>query len=191
VTLGAILLLALGLAMDATAAAAVRGFVAREVRLGDALLVATFFGGFQAGMPLLGWALGARLGAWLGAVGPWIAFAVLVGLGAKMLHEARAGSSELPAAVDAFRARILLALAVGTSVDALAVGVTLPLVRAPFALSLATIGLVTFACSFVAVWLGRRFGERLGRRLDAAGGLVLVALGAKILLEHLLLDRGL
>jgi putative Mn2+ efflux pump MntP len=190
VTFGSILFLALGLAMDATAAAAVRGFVAREVRARDALLVAFFFGGFQAAMPLLGWALGARLGAWVGAFSAWIAFFVLAGLGAKMLHEARGGASELPSAVDAFRARVLLPLAVATSLDALAVGVTLPLVHAPFALSLATIGLVTAVLSFAAVWLGRRFGERLGRRLDAAGGLVLIALGAKILLEHLLFENG-
>ena len=178
-----ILLLAIGLAMDATAVAAARGCGERP-RAAEVVRLALLFGAAQALMPVLGWALGASIGTWVAAFDHWIAFFVLGLLGLKMLREAgdehalgaRAGSSW----------RVLLGLALATSIDAFAVGLTLPLLHAPFALSIVTIGLVTAlltACGSIA---GRYFGAVLGRRLDAFGGVVLILIGFKILIEHLL-----
>lgn len=183
-TLRAIVLLAVGLAMDATAVAAARGFAATRLRARDVALVAGLFGSFQALMPLLGWLIGQRLGAAVAAWDHWIIFALLGGIGAKMLWEAR----EAPEAVDArdpFAPRELVALAVATSIDALGAGVTLPMMHAPLALSVGTIGVVTALLSGLGLYAGRRFGAALGRRLDAFGGVVLIGLGAVTLAQHL------
>ena len=182
-----LLLLSVGLSMDAMAAAATRGLAARRVRLRDVLAVAAFFGGFQALMPLLGWFLGRSVGPWIAEWDHWIAFGVLGALGLKMLHEAlgKGGPGEEAPAGDPFGLRLLLVLAIATSIDALAVGVTLPLLGAPLGLSLVTIGATTAVLSALGVHAGRLFGALLGRRLDALGGAVLVLLGAKILVEHL------
>jgi len=178
---GAILLLALGLAMDATAVAAARGMAVASLRVRHVLLVAGFFGGFQALMPLLGWLVGARLEAWMGGFDYWLASALLCGVGAKMLWEARHAADERPARTDAelFGTRVMLVLAVATSIDAWAVGVTLPILNAPLGLSVLVIGVTTAVLSSLGLLLGRRFGALLGRRLDVTGGLVLVALGVK------------
>ena len=181
-----ILLLSVGLAMDATAVAAARGLSVPVVRLRHTLLVALFFGGFQALMPLLGWALGSRIGPVVLAWDHWIAFGLLGALGGKMLWESRGeDDEEKDTAGDPFGLRILLVLAVATSIDAFAVGITLPMLDAPFLATLATIGITTALLSAGGLLAGRRFGALLGRRLDAFGGLVLIALGTKILVEHL------
>jgi len=186
-----ILTLSVGLAMDATAVSAARGCAAASLRVRDVLRVALFFGGFQALMPGIGWLLGDSMGSAVGAWDHWIAFGLLGAIGGKMLWEAR-GAAE-PAApaqgsgVDLFATRGLLLLAVATSIDALAAGITLPLLDAPLLFSLASIGVITAVLSALGLLVGRRFGSLLGRRLDAFGGLVLVALGTKILCEHLAL----
>lgn len=186
VSFGAILVLSIGLAMDATAVAAARGIAARRVHPQHVFLVASLFGGFQALMPLAGYLLGRELGPFIERFDHWIAFALLAGIGAKMLHEARtAGSEEPPRQRDVFRLDLLLVLALATSIDALAAGITLPLLDAPLALSLATIGVTTALLSGLGLLLGRRFGASLGRRLDVVGGVVLIGLGTKILLQHL------
>lgn len=178
-----IFLLAVGLAMDAMAVAAVRGAATLPLDTRGLLLPALLFGGAQALMPALGWVIGAQVGGWVAAFDHWFAFVVLGTLGAKMLHEAR---SEDPHAVRAPGGlRTLLALALATSIDAFAVGITLPMLDAPFFESIATIGIVTFVLSIAGVLLGRHFGRMLGRRLDAFGGIVLIVLGCKILVEHL------
>jgi len=186
---GAIFLLAVGLAMDATAVAAARGMAAKTLGLRQALLVAFFFGGFQALMPLLGWMIGAGIGPLVQQWDHWIAFALLAAIGGKMLWEAweDGGPGEVGADPDddGFGLRLMFVLAVATSIDALAVGVTLPMLGAPIGLSLATIGVTTAGLSVIGLFAGRRFGAALGRRLDVFGGLVLIGLGVKILLEHL------
>jgi putative Mn2+ efflux pump MntP len=181
-----ILLLAFGLAMDAAAVSAARGLATPQVRARHALLVAVFFGGFQALMPVLGWILGRRLGPAVAAWDHWIAFVLLVGIGAKMLWEARASAAAVAAEPrDLFASREMFVLAIATSIDAFAVGVMLPMLDAPLLLSLVTIGVVTALLSVFGLYAGRHFGAMLGRRLDAVGGLVLVGLGIKILVEHL------
>ncbi|WP_437730377.1 manganese efflux pump MntP [Sorangium sp. So ce1335] len=184
---GAILLLALGLAMDATAVAAARGLAVPAIRARHVALVAGFFGGFQALMPLIGWLLGERVGPLVKAWDHWIAFGLLAAIGGKMLWEARGGNDEEDdgAPKDLFALNVMFVLAIATSIDALAVGFTLPMLNAPLALSLATIGITTAVLSALGLFAGRRFGAVLGKRLDAAGGVVLIGLGVKILIEHL------
>jgi len=185
VTFGSILLIAFGLAMDATAVAATRGMAVSRVRVKHALLVAGFFGGFQALMPLLGWLLGARLEAVVGSWDHWIAGALLVGVGGKMLWEARHGDAERPATndEDLFGLKVMLLLAIATSIDAWAVGITLPILGAPLGLSLAMIGITTAVLSVIGLLVGRRFGAALGKRLDVLGGLLLVGMGVKFAFE--------
>jgi len=188
VSFGAIVLLALGLAMDATAVSAARGLAVPAIRARHVLLVATFFGGFQALMPVIGWLLGSRIGPLVEAWDHWIAFILLGFVGGKMIWEARGGAddeSDESAMVDHFALRPMLVLAIATSIDALAVGITLPMLDAPLLLSVTTIGVVTALLSIAGLFAGRRFGAMLGKRLDFAGGVVLIGLGVKILFEHL------
>jgi putative Mn2+ efflux pump MntP len=181
-----VLVLSVGLAMDATAVSLTRGAVAERVRCVDALLVALFFGGFQALMPALGFLLGARWGAVFQDWDHWLAFALLGALGVKMLLESRHSSTPNAAPrSDAFGLRVLFVLAVATSIDALAVGFTLPLLGASLIVPVVTIGVVTAALSGLGVLVGGRVGGGFGKRLDAFGGLILIALGTKILVEHL------
>ena len=181
-----ILVLALGLAMDATAVAGARGLAAPRIQARHVLLVAGLFGGFQAFMPLLGWIAGRYLGPWVEAWDHWIAFALLAGIGCKMIWEARAAADgEVRPSSDPFDFKVLVVLAIATSIDALAVGFTLPMLDAPLGLSMITIGVTTGVLSAMGLFAGRRFGAILGRRLDIAGGVVLIALGFKILAEHL------
>ncbi|HEY6724361.1 MAG TPA: manganese efflux pump MntP family protein [Polyangiaceae bacterium] len=186
----AILTLSVGLAMDATAVSAARGCAARAVRAQDVLRVALLFGGFQALMPGIGWLVGESFGSVVSAWDHWIAFALLGAIGGKMLWEAReAADPATPAGSDPdlFATHVLVVLAIATSIDALAAGITLPILGAPMLFSLASIGLITAVLSALGMLLGRRFGGILGRRLDAFGGVVLVGLGTKILVEHLAL----
>lgn len=178
-----VLVLAVGLSMDAMAVAAARGLATPRILPRHVALVALFFGGFQALMPLLGWLLGSRIGPHVERWDHWIAFGLLAGIGGKMIWEARK-AGEAPEG-DLFGLRVMLVLAVATSIDALAAGITLPMMNAPLAMSIATIGITTAALSAIGLFLGRRFGAVLGRRLDVAGGLVLIGLGGKVLIEHL------
>ena len=186
----AILTLSVGLAMDATAVSAARGCAARALRAQDVLRVAALFGGFQALMPGIGWFVGESLGSVVSAWDHWIAFGLLGAIGGKMLWEARDSAERTPAPgsdAELFATRVLVLLAIATSIDALAAGITLPMLGAPLLFSLASIGVITAASSALGMLIGRRFGGMLGRRLDAFGGLVLVGLGTKILCEHLAL----
>lgn len=185
---GAIVLLAIGLAMDAMAVSAARGLAAQKILPRHVILVAGLFGGFQALMPLIGWFVGSRIGTLVQEWDHWIAFVVLGAIGGKMLFDARRASAEEKRDAteqDLFGTKVMLILAVATSVDALAVGVTLPMLNAPLFLSLATIGITTAVLCAIGLFLGRRFGALLGKRLDVVGGLVLIGLGTKILVEHL------
>lgn len=179
---GHILLLAVGLAMDATAVAAARGLATPRIRAKHVAIVAVFFGGAQALMPVLGWLVGSRLGPFVEAWDHWIAFALLAAIGGHMLWEARGSAAPAPAD---YSLKVMTVLAVATSIDALAAGITLPMLNAPLPLAIATIGVTTAALSALGLFAGQRFGAALGRRLDLLGGVVLIGLGVKILVEHL------
>jgi manganese efflux pump family protein len=173
--------------MDATAVSAARGLALPAIRVRHVLLVAGFFGGFQALMPVAGWLLGALIGPVVRSLDHWIAFVLLSFIGGKMLWDARGcESDEEDTSVDHFAYKSMFVLAIATSIDAFAVGITLPMLDAPFVLSIATIGVVTALLSAVGLFAGRRLGSMLGKRLDFVGGVVLIVLGFKILIEHLL-----
>jgi manganese efflux pump family protein len=176
--------------MDATAVAAAKGFGAARLRVWDATKMALLFGVFQAGMPVIGWAVGSRFAKVIEAWDHWIAFALLGGIGGKMIYEVvRGGESDDGQAEtdqrEAFAWWPLVLLAVATSIDALVAGLTLPLLAVPIAVAAATIGLTTAVLSAGGAYVGRRLGAHIGRKLDVFGGLLLIGLGTKILVEHL------
>ena len=179
--------LALGLAMDATAAAAACGVATRVLRGRHFATVAAYFGGFQALMPLLGWLLATSIGPVIEAWDHWIAFVLLGGIGGKMIYEAWRGdgAARERREEEVFGTKVMLGLAVATSIDAFAAGITLPMFEVPIAISLATIGVTTAAAAAAGLALGRRVGEQLGRGLEVFGGAVLILLGVKMLVQHL------
>jgi putative Mn2+ efflux pump MntP len=173
--------------MDAMAVSAARGLSVQRIRARHVALVAAFFGGFQALMPLIGWLLGSSVGRFIAAWDHWIVFLVLGGIGGKMLWEALQPPDDdaRPNEAEAFGLKVLLLLAIATSIDALAAGFTLPFLGAPLGVSLATIGITTACLSALGLFAGHRFGAALGSRLDALGGVVLIGIGVKTLIEHL------
>jgi putative Mn2+ efflux pump MntP len=175
----AALLLALALAMDAFAVALTQGARFRP-GAGGAFAIGATFGVFQGVMPLIGWGIGAVALAYVAAVDHWIAFALLALLGARMLL---GGGDDN---VQRLTGGALLVAGVATSIDALAAGITLPALAVVPLLACALIGGVTFALSGAGVLLGRAAGDRFGRPAEIFGGLVLIALGCRILYEHTL-----
>lgn len=178
--------LSVGLAMDSAAASAARGLAARRILWRDVGAIAFAFGMAQSAMASAGWWLGHAFGPLLTRWDHWIAFLLLAGIGGKMIHDASKEDGEGGEEGEPLRFRLLLVLALATSIDSFAAGVALPLLEAPFFLSVGMIGVTTAALSAAGVWAGRRFGVLLGKRLDVFGGVVLIALGCKILVEHLL-----
>jgi len=176
----ALLLLAVALAMDAFAVSLCQGATIRNT--GQALKLALAFGIAQALMPLIGWALGVAFSSWFAAVDHWIAFILLAGIGAKMIHEGRSEKGE--EAKPALAGTALIAAAIATSIDAAAAGVTLPTLGVDVMLACAIIGVVTFALCLIGATGGARLGSHLGNRAEIFGGVVLIGLGAKILAEH-------
>ena len=184
-----LLLTAVGLSMDAFAVAVCRGLGMRRLNLRTAVVLALFFGVFQALMPLVGWALGSQFMWLIGPVDHWVAFALLAFIGGKMLWEAlhEDGEQDGCGCEDTSRVdlREFLVLAVATSIDALAAGISFAALAVDIAPAVTLIGVVTFGLSLVGVAVGHFFGARWERPASATGGVVLVLLGAKILLEHL------
>jgi putative Mn2+ efflux pump MntP len=175
---------ALALAMDAVAVAIASGLSVKTLRFRDALKMALFFGAFQGVMPLFGYLLGLVAAQWLIAYNHWIAFVILLALGIKMIHESRTAAEER--VHSPFRTRKLLVLAVATSLDAFAVGIGFSLLNTGLIATVTIIGLVTFALCLPAVWFGARLGKMIAKRAEVFGGVVLIVIGSKILLEHLI-----
>lgn len=185
VHLAAVLFIAVGLAMDAFAVSVVTGSVYKELHVKHALRMALFFGGFQAVMPVIGFLAGLSVKDYITEIDHWVAFGLLAFVGGKMIYEAfRIESAEKNH--DPSNLLILLALSVATSIDALAVGITLSLLTSAIALAVTLIGLITFGLSFTGVYLGKRFGHFFESRIEVVGGLILIAIGIKILIEHLM-----
>lgn len=181
----AILLLALGLSMDAAAVSAARGVGVTHIQAKHVARVALYFGGTQALMPWIGWHVGVHVGPYVEAWDHWIAFLLLSAIGGKLLWDAFHVDGPITESTDDLLAHKLMAvLAIATSIDALAVGITLPMLDAPLLLTITTIGITTATLSVLGFTLGHRFGQILGKRFDLLGGLTLIALGTKILLEH-------
>lgn len=182
-----LLLVAIGLSMDAFAVAVCRGLHMRKLNMRHAAVIALFFGGFQALMPLAGWLLGSAFAHYIDGFDHWLAFMLLAFIGGKMIYEAtqkEEGNGEHDD--DSLNIRELLLLAVATSIDALAVGITLAVIpQTNIWASILTIGIVTFLISGMGVLLGNRFGSRYKGKAELAGGIILVLIGLKILLNHL------
>ena len=177
-------LLAVSLAADAFAVAISMGLSAQKASFRDAVRVGLFFGGFQALMPLLGYLAGSTVSAVIARYDHWIAFGLLAFIGGRMLWESARGTEE-GGQPSLGALRKLLVLSIATSIDALAVGVSLAVLRENIWVNAAWIGCVTFALSTLGVLAGRRLGRRMQRCATVAGGLVLIFIGAKILIEHL------
>jgi manganese efflux pump family protein len=179
-----IVAVAIALSMDAFAVSIVTGSVYRQLRVAHALRMALFFGGFQAIMPLIGLLLGRGLRAYISAYDHWIAFALLGFVGGKMIYESFALKST-EKSLDPADMAVLLTLSVATSIDALAVGITLSLLSGSIILTAVFIGFVTFCLSYAGVSIGKRFGHFFESKIEIIGGLILIGIGVKILIEHL------
>ena len=178
-------LIGVGLSMDAFAVAICQGLSMPKQNLGHAAVVALFFGGFQALMPFLGWFLGAQFAAYIQDFDHWIAFLLLLLIGGKMIWEALSPQENEDCSLEVLDYKQLLVMAVATSIDALAVGVTFAFLNVPILPAITIIGCTTFCISLIGVLIGVFFSGRLQRWAELAGGVILVALGCKILLEHL------
>lgn len=181
--LGELLILAVGLSMDAFAVAVCKGLSIRELKLRQALVVGAWFGAFQALMPAVGWLLGSAFTDLIESVDHWIAFVLLSIIGGNMIREAL--SHEEEEANPSLAPVTMLLLAVATSIDALAVGITFAFLRVDILPAVALIGVCTFLISAAGVKIGNIFGSRYKSGAELAGGIVLVLIGVKILLEHL------
>ena len=181
-------LLGIGLAMDAFAVSVCKGLGMRRLNKKQALIIGLYFGGFQALMPLVGWLLGSQFQKYITSIDHWIAFILLGFIGGKMMIEAIREWNE-EETVDVMDAPLdhknMLVLAVATSIDALAVGITFAFLDTPIIEAITIIGITTMLISIIGVVVGNFFGSRYKSKAEFIGGLILVLLGLKILLEHL------
>jgi len=189
VNLLTIVVIALGLAMDAFAVSVTIGAVYKKPGIDHAFRTALAFGGFQAVMPVIGWLTGMTVRKFIQDYDHWVAFCLLAAIGCKMIYESfkikRVQSGKMTDS-NSLRISMLLALAVATSIDAFAVGITLSfLLTGSIAITVIIIGAVTFVLSYAGVYIGKNFGYFFANRIEALGGLVLLGIGTKILLEHL------
>lgn len=182
-----LLLIGVGLSMDAFAVALCQGLSMPRFHWRHTLVISLFFGGFQALMPLIGWSLGLQFADAIQSVDHWIAFVLLGLIGINMVREALSKEEESASCVAEGRLdlRQLLLMAVATSIDALAVGVTFAFLEVLILPAVLLIGTTTFCLSAAGVAAGNFFGSRYKRRAELTGGLILILLGVKILLEHL------
>lgn len=177
------ILLGFGLAMDATAVAIGKGLTLKEIKLRHAITTGSWFGGFQALMPIIGYGLGISFSDIVVSIDHWICFGLLLLIGLNMIREAIWGDEENHN--DNFSPRIMALMAVATSIDALVVGITLAFVNANIWVAAVVIGIVTFLLSASGLYLGRVIGSKFGSKAGILGGVVLIAIGIKTLIEHL------
>ena len=196
-----VILIAIGLSMDAFAVSVTNGIIIKDLKIGHALKIGLYFGAFQALMPLAGWLAGSQFKDYITSVDHWIAFGLLAFIGGKMIWEAFGEKDEEGEAIegmcevaisaqgtvceDTLRTGRLLVLAVATSIDALAVGISFAFLSVSIIWAAALIGLITFAICFAGVFIGNKFGGLLKKKAEIVGGLILVLIGLKILFEHI------
>lgn len=180
-----LVLMAVGLAMDAFAVSVCKGLGMRQLNVRVALVLAALFGLFQGGMPVIGWLLGTQLLWLIEPFDHWIAFGLLAFIGGKMIADAVKDEPEESGATDRVAWGEFLMLAVATSIDALAVGLSLAVLNVNIVLPAVVIGVITFVLSLAGVAVGHAFGSRYERSAQIVGGVVLILIGLKVLLEHL------
>ena len=181
-------LIGVSLSMDAFAVAICKGLAMRKVNKKQCFVIALFFGGFQALMPFLGWLLGTRFESYITSIDHWIAFVLLAFIGGKMIVEAVRDKDDNPEITEMdppLNIKEMFVLAVATSIDALAVGITFAFLEIPIVQAIAIIGATTFIISIAGVYIGNFFGNKYKNKAEIVGGVILILIGLKILLEHL------
>jgi putative Mn2+ efflux pump MntP len=179
-----ILFIAFGLSMDAFAVSITNGITIKHQRINNALKIGIFFGSFQALMPLIGWLAGLHLRDFISGVDHWVAFGLLSLIGGKMIYEStKIGDDKEIRSLNLF---VLFLLSIATSIDALAVGLSFAFLKISIATPIIVIGIVTFILSFLGVLVGNRLGHFFEKKMEIVGGLILVGIGIKILIDHLL-----
>ena len=177
-----LLLIAVGLSMDAFAVSVCKGLSVKKVGVKHAALAGLYFGGFQFLMPVIGYLLGFRFESVIESIDHWVAFVLLAFIGGNMIKESFGKAEELN---DDFGIKTMLLMAIATSIDALAVGVTFAFLEVQILPAAGLIGVTTFLLSFAGIYIGNVFGARYKSKAELAGGIILVVIGLKILLEHL------
>lgn len=177
-----LLILALGLSMDAFAVSICKGLSLGKIKVKHMCIAGAWFGGFQALMPLLGYFLGDIFAEEITKYSHWLAFVLLLFIGGGMIKEAIDKAEEMDASMDA---KTMFVLAIATSIDAFAVGVTFAFLRVNIVLAVSFIGVVTFLCSGLGIKIGSVFGAKYRSRAELCGGIILIVIGLKILLEGL------
>lgn len=176
--------IAIGLSMDAMAVAAATGAAQKDLQVRSAFITAGFFGLFQAMMPVAGWFVGETIRGTISSFDHWVAFILLFLIGIKMIYESTKGNKthniKRPLALS-----MLLLMAIATSIDAFAAGLSLSLLNTIIFIPALIIGLTTFTLAFISIFLGKKLGRVFGRRMETVGGIILIAIGIKILVEHL------
>lgn len=178
-------LIGIGLSMDAFAVSICKGLSMQKIDKKYTLCIGLFFGGFQALMPLTGYLLGSRFSGYIERFDHWIAFVLLALIGFNMIKESREEEEEEEKPYAGVNFKELLILAIATSIDALAVGVSFAFLGVRIAPAVTLIGCTTFVLTLVGVWVGNLFGSRYKSRAELTGGIILILIGVKILLEHL------
>ena len=177
-------LIAIGLSADAFAVAVCKGLNMKKVNGKIAVIIGLFFGGFQALMPLIGWVLGKQFESYIVSFDHWVAFVLLAFIGGKMIKESFEKECEC-CEKELLDIKEIFVLAIATSIDALAVGITFAFLNVNILESITLIGCTTFILSVIGVYLGAKFGAKYKNKAELAGGIILVLIGLKILLEHL------
>jgi len=180
----AVILIALGLAMDAFAVSVASGITIKRQRLKSAFKFGMFFGSFQMIMPVAGWLAGVNIQGAIAGIDHWIAFVLLAFIGCRMVY----GSFKLKEKEEAVThgLKVMLLLSLATSIDAFAVGLSFAFLEISIVAPVVVIGIITFALSFIGIFIGNTIGHFFEKKLEALGGLILIGIGIKILLEHLL-----
>ena len=183
-----IIFIAVGLAADAFAVSVSSGAIIEKLRLRHAMRIALFFGFFQGIMPWIGWKVGSLASELIRSVDHWLAFGMLCFIGGKMIYESRKLEEEIEKTIDPLNIYILFTLAIATSIDALAVGITFSFLSVSIVEPIIVIGVITFFFSLIGTYIGEFFGHVFEDKIELAGGLILIGIGTKILIEHTLLQ---
>ena len=181
-----IFMIGVGLSMDAFAASICKGLNMRRLNIKNMLIIGLFFGGFQALMPAVGWLLGKQFESYITSVDHWVAFALLVFIGGKMIYDVftKKNEDECGEKTNRLDMKEVLTLAVATSIDALAVGISFAFLQVDILKAVSVIGVTTFVLSVIGVAVGNVFGSKYEIKATLAGGIILILIGLKILLEH-------
>lgn len=177
--------IAVGLSMDAFAVSICKGLSMKKMSWKKALIAGLYFGGFQALMPLIGYILGSQFESFITNIDHWIAFGLLVFIGGNMIRESRSNCECCETGDDSFAFKAMITLAIATSIDALAVGITFAFLKVNIITAITFIGIITFIFGVIGVKIGNVFDTKFKSKAELAGGIVLILIGTKILIEHL------